>query len=110
MSEFSDYVKVGESDVKMLNPTTGRWVRVAPNATKSGKIVLAKWKNILSEQGGGGPNLLTDLPVAEVPDPDPTSQPWYHYHAPFAQEFGSYICLKKDTLEEIGALLKRIVK
>jgi hypothetical protein len=31
---------------------------------------------------------------------------YYHHHAPFAQDFGDYICLKKDTLREVGGFLR----
>ena len=38
--------------------------------------------------------------------PNPTEHSWYHYHAPFSQNFGDYVCVKRSTLRDVGTFLK----
>jgi len=40
-----------------------------------------------------------------APSP-PSAQSWQHYHAPFSQNFGDYVCLKRSTLKDLGVFLK----
>ena len=48
------------------------------------------------------------VPSKLPPAPDSTDHSWYHHHAPFAQTFGDYVCLKKSTLRELGSFLKNV--
>jgi len=43
--------------------------------------------------------------VASMLPPAPEEHSWYHHHAPFYQNFGDYVCLKRDTLKELGSFL-----
>jgi hypothetical protein len=36
----------------------------------------------------------------------PSAQSWQHYHAPFSQNFGYYVCLKRSTLRDLGGFLR----
>lgn len=38
--------------------------------------------------------------------PNPTEHSWYHYHAPFSQNFGDYVCVKRSTLRDVGTFLR----
>jgi hypothetical protein len=38
--------------------------------------------------------------------PNPTEHSWYHYHAPFSQNFGDYVCVKRSTLRDFGTFIK----
>ena len=38
--------------------------------------------------------------------PNPEHHSWYHHHAPFSQNFGDYVCLKKSTLKQLGLFLR----
>ena len=103
---------------RVINPYTGRMIIV------NGKTYR---KVFGSEQSGGGvfDKLLdkaksmseTDrdpqakfhkVPSKLPPAPDSTDHSWYHHHAPFAQTFGDYVCLKKSTLRELGSFLKNV--
>jgi hypothetical protein len=44
--------------------------------------------------------------ISSALPPDPEQHSWYHHHAPFSQNFGDYVCLKKSTLRELGMFLK----
>ena len=64
---------------------------VKPNTTGNpNEIVLPKSKYNL---------------ISSVLPPAPEEHSWYHHHAPFSQTFGDYVCLKRDTLKELGAFL-----
>jgi hypothetical protein len=43
---------------------------------------------------------------SNLPPAPPQTHSYYHHHAPFAQDFGSYVCLKKDTLRDLGMFLR----
>lgn len=117
----------------MVNPYTGRLINVNG---KTYKHVVAKLRGVNQGGGGGGDGLFDslvtkatsmeprvtgegaafrDTPV--LPDskyhllnsnrpPNPTEHSWYHYHAPFSQNFGDYVCLKRSTLRDLGSFLK----
>jgi hypothetical protein len=42
--------------------------------------------------------------------PSPEEHSWHHHHAPFYQVFNNYVCIKKDTLEDMRNLLMEIFK
>jgi len=44
--------------------------------------------------------------ISSAMPPNPEQHSWYHHHAPFSQNFGDYVCLKKSTLRELGMFLK----
>lgn len=37
---------------------------------------------------------------------NPNQHSWYHHHAPFSQNFGEYVCVKRSALKDIGTFLK----
>lgn len=37
--------------------------------------------------------------------PNSGSQSWVHYHEPFSQNIGEYVCLKRSTLRDLGRFL-----
>ena len=43
---------------------------------------------------------------SNLPPAPPGSHSYYHHHAPFSQDFGDYVCLKKDTLRDISMFLR----
>jgi hypothetical protein len=44
--------------------------------------------------------------ISSALPPNPEQHSWYHHHAPFSQNFGDYVCLKKSTLQELGLFLR----
>lgn len=44
--------------------------------------------------------------ISSALPPAPEEHSWNHHHAPFAQTFGDYVCLKRDTLRELGGFLR----
>lgn len=50
------------------------------------------------------PKSKYSLISASLP-PAPEAHSWYHHHAPFAQNFGDYVCLKRSTLQELGTFM-----
>ena len=34
------------------------------------------------------------------------SHSYYHHHAPFSQDFGDYVCIKKDTMRDLATFLR----
>jgi hypothetical protein len=38
--------------------------------------------------------------------PNPEQHSWYHHHAPFAQNFVDYVCLKRSTLNDLGVFMQ----
>jgi hypothetical protein len=38
--------------------------------------------------------------------PAPEQHSWYHHHAPFSQNFGDYVCLKRSNLQQLGTFLR----
>ena len=100
---------------KVINPNTGRMIIVGGRTYK--KVFSQK-----NQKGGGMFNNLLDkakdmnksqveapMPTSKLPPaPDATDHSWYHHHAPFAQTFGDYVCLKKSTLKELGSFFKNI--
>jgi len=44
--------------------------------------------------------------ISSAMPPDPQQHSWYHHHAPFSQNFGAYVCLKRDTLQELGTFMR----
>jgi hypothetical protein len=44
--------------------------------------------------------------IASAMPPNPEQHSWYHHHAPFSQNFGDYVCLKRSTLKQMGMFLK----
>ena len=44
--------------------------------------------------------------ISSALPPNPEHQSWYHYHAPFSQSFGDYVCLKRSTLKDLGLFLR----
>ena len=98
---------------RVRNPYTGRMIIVG------GKT----YRKVFKEQKGGGvfddlldkaksmrdPNTkFHQIPSKLPPAPDATDHSWYHHHAPFAQTFGDYVCLKKSTLRELGSFMKNV--
>jgi hypothetical protein len=52
------------------------------------------------------PKNIHALIGSKLPPASPQTHSYYHHHAPFAQDFGSYVCLKKDTLRDLGMFLR----
>jgi len=84
---------------------------VKNNAKKSDDFfekLLSKTQKV-DKQGqiikGKLPKSKYHLISSELP-PNPDQHSWYHHHAPFSQNFGDYVCLKKSTLKELGTFLK----
>jgi hypothetical protein len=44
--------------------------------------------------------------LASALPPNPEQHSWYHHHAPFAQNFGDYVCLKRSTLNDLGVFMQ----
>jgi flagellar biosynthesis GTPase FlhF len=44
--------------------------------------------------------------ISSTLPPNPESSSWYHHTAPFSQNFGDYVCLKKETLNELGTFMR----
>ncbi len=44
--------------------------------------------------------------ISSAMPPNPEQHSWYHHHAPFSQNFGDYVCLKKSTLQDLGVFLR----
>jgi len=44
--------------------------------------------------------------ISSALPPDPQQHSWYHHHAPFSQNMGAYVCLKRETLQELGTFLR----
>lgn len=66
-------------------------VQLAPTAGGPENVMIPKSKYQLISSG---------LP------PNPQQHSWYHHHAPFAQNFGEYVCLKRSHLKELGVFLR----
>ncbi len=102
---------------RIINPNTGRLIIVG------GKTYKKVFNQKGGDGGGGVFNSLLDkakdmnksvieapMPTSKLPPaPDSTDHSWYHHHAPFAQTFGDYVCLKKSTLKELGSFLKSAI-
>lgn len=61
--------------------------------------------------GAGNPHLKLPeskyhLINSENPPAPEQSESWYHHHAPFSQNFGDYVCLKRSSLKDLGVFLK----
>ena len=80
---FKDLVKKTEKyDDTLIKPAT---------TTPSDDMVIPKSKFHL---------------ISSALPPDPKQHSWYHHHAPFSQNMGAYVCLKRDTLQELGTFLR----
>jgi hypothetical protein len=113
---------------KVINPHTGRLITIGGRTYN--KVFMVKNKKRSRNQKGGGifDGLLNKaktmensnqnpdadkfqmIPSKLEPDPQSTDHSWYHHHAPFAQTFGDYVCLKKSTLKELGSFLGNNIK
>lgn len=61
-------------------------------------------------------NVDTEMPIipksrynligSNLPPAPAGSHSYYHHHSPFSQDFGDYVCLKKDTLRDVGMFLR----
>ena len=101
---------------KIINPFTNRLAMVGGRTYKK---VLKKLEHIDQKGGGIYENLVDKAKNMEViprnkfelipsklaPAPKSTEHSWYHHHAPFAQTFGDYVCLKKTSLKAMGSFL-----
>jgi hypothetical protein len=61
-------------------------------STEADSPVVPKNKNIL---------ISSKLPPAPA-----QAHSYYHHHAPFSQSFGDYVCVKKETLRDLGVFLR----
>jgi hypothetical protein len=52
------------------------------------------------------PKSKFNLISSNLPPAPSGSHSFYHHHAPFSQDFGEYVCLKKDTLRDVGMFLR----
>lgn len=52
------------------------------------------------------PKSKYNLIGSNLPPAPPGSHSYYHHHAPFSQDFGDYVCLKKDSLRDLGMFLR----
>jgi len=105
----------------IVNPFTGR--KIIVGGTTYRKLVLLLDR---IEQHGGAtetpsytvregskdtgeppaiPKSKYQLISSKLP-PNPEEHSWYHHHAPFSQNFGDYVCLKRNTLNEMGTFLR----
>ena len=44
--------------------------------------------------------------ISSTLPPNPEQHSWYHHHAPFSQNFGDYVCIKRSTLQDMGTFLR----
>ena len=44
--------------------------------------------------------------ISSALPPNPEQHSWYHHHAPFSQNFGDYVCIKRSTLKDLGIFLR----
>lgn len=62
--------------------------------------------------GAGGTDESVTIPkskyhlISSAMPPNPEQHSWYHHHAPFSQNFGDYVCLKRSTLQDLGTFLR----
>lgn len=42
---------------------------------------------------------------SNLPVNSPNQHSWYHHHAPFSQNFGDYVCIKRSALKDVGTFL-----
>jgi hypothetical protein len=52
------------------------------------------------------PKSKYNLIGSNLPPAPSGSHSYYHHHAPFSQDFGDYVCVKKDTLRDVGMFLR----
>ena len=52
------------------------------------------------------PKSKYNLLGSSLPPAPSGSHSYYHHHSPFSQDFGDYVCLKKDTLRDLGMFLR----
>ncbi len=43
---------------------------------------------------------------SKLPPAPAQSHSYYHHHAPFSQDFGDYVCVRKDTLRDLGMFVR----
>ena len=43
---------------------------------------------------------------SRLPPAPAQAHSYYHHHAPFSQDFGDYVCVKKDTLRDFGMFIR----
>jgi hypothetical protein len=52
------------------------------------------------------PKTRQNLIGSNLPPAPSGSHSYYHHHAPFSQDFGDYVCIKKETLRDLGMFLR----
>ena len=52
------------------------------------------------------PKSKYNLIGSKLPPAPSGSHSYYHHHSPFSQDFGDYVCIKKDTLRDVGMFLR----
>jgi hypothetical protein len=77
------------------------FVDLDSNGEKSWKLCRCYLCSSNKKKLFGGANNLS---------PSPEEHSWHHHHAPFYQVFNNYVCIKKDTLEDMRNLLMEIFK
>jgi len=43
---------------------------------------------------------------SKLPPAPSQAHSYYHHHAPFSQSFGDYVCVKKETLRDLGMFIR----
>jgi hypothetical protein len=43
---------------------------------------------------------------SKLPPAPAQAHSYYHHHAPFSQDFGDYVCVKKETLRDFGMFIR----
>lgn len=78
------------------------------------KSLLSKAKNVKygPKKGAKDTHTPSTIPkskyhlISSNLPPAPEEHSWQHHHAPFSQNFGDYVCLKKSVLSELGMFLR----
>jgi len=80
-----------------------------------------KTKKAKKQKGGAGDikvynphdsNMAENLPSQIVnynnanPNPAAAGANWRHYHTPLYQNYGGYVCVKRDVLRDLGSFFK----
>lgn len=113
----------------LINPLTGRKIKKngpthkklkaqqggadAQGAEFYDKLLTIKTKPVPSKLSRTTQNGEVVVPInkynlipSNLPPAPPGSHSYYHHHAPFSQDFGDYVCLKKDTLKDISMFIR----
>ena len=105
-----------EEDYHQYGGAIGKTAKNSAKAAASFYSDLAKKSKTLNEPGvtvqGANSDGNINIPkskyhlISSSLPPNPEQHSWYHHHAPFSQNFGDYVCLKKSTLRELGLFLR----